>query len=221
VKLKNYLGLQEGGAVNFIIPDAKGLSYHVGLGRVAEPGEMMKVGALAKELGLSPANTADGVTLLNLAEDATAESATRMRPKIEQFVREIGSDAKLTRVRHQSVYVDSSKLLAKENEGLGKATDDLLTTLKVLEKLDPKAHSNIIHNIDIQKKAADNILRLREYDGLGQRIDAEKALGKVANDGLRGLKDYVKEHGSKGLPAVAGGAAVPVIRGDDSSTNEP
>jgi hypothetical protein len=32
VKLKNYLGLQEGGAVNFIIPDAKGLSYHVGLG---------------------------------------------------------------------------------------------------------------------------------------------------------------------------------------------
>jgi len=60
----------------------------------------------------------------DLAEDATAESATRMRPRIEQLGREIRFGAKLTRVRHQSVYVDSSKLLAKENEGL-QATENL------------------------------------------------------------------------------------------------
>jgi hypothetical protein len=219
-RLKNYLGLQELGSVNFITPDAEGLSYHIRMGRVPNADEMNKIVHFARSYGLTASNTADGVTLLNIAEDATAELATRMKPKIEQFVRKITPDAKLTRVRHQTVFVDSSELLAKKNEGLGKATENLWESLQELKQEYPQFYKNIMDSEDIQRKAAENLLRLRAYGGLGQRIDVEKALEGIATKRLRGFLDDAKKNGYKGLPVVGGAGAMPVVGGYGSAEDE-
>jgi len=73
----------------------------------------------------------------------------------------------------------------------------------------------------IRAKFASDYERLKDYGGLGQRTDLEEYLGIGSNDYMQGLKDYVRKHGYKGLPAVVGGAAIPVIRGNGSSADEP
>ena len=111
----------------------------------------------------------------------------------------------------------AAKLLAKENEGLGLATEDLVAALRALEKEDPKANESIVKSPEIQAKAAANVERLKAYGGLGQRLDYEKSLGIISKDTLKGLIDYFDKYGPIGLPVVAGGAAVPVIRESGSS----
>ena len=41
----------------------------------------------------------------------------------------------------------------------------------------------------------------------------------ISKDTLKGLIDYYDKYGRIGLPVVAGGAAVPVIRGNGSSAD--
>jgi hypothetical protein len=219
-KARNYVDAQEGGGVFAISPDTKGLSIHVAMGRVPSANEMKLIGDIGARYKLTPANTADGVTMLNLAEGANSEFVSQLRPWLEYQVRKIVPEARATQVRHQGIYEDYSKLLAKENQGLGFATEDVLAALRALQKVDPRAYYRFVNSEGLKQKAAANLQRLEDYGGLGQRLDHELSLGILSREGWQGLIDHVRKHGSKGLPVVAGGAAGPVILGNSRSPDE-
>jgi hypothetical protein len=219
-KIRNLADFQEGGGAFTITPDPRGASLHIAMDGLPHPDQMRAIGDVAQAFGLIPANTADGVALLNPAKNMNPQMVAWMKRDIERQLRDIAPKARIGQVRHEDIYVDSAKLLAKENEGLGMATEDFVNDLLDLKNRDPKAYEGIAKSKEIQAKAAANLERLNAYGGLGQRVDYENFLGRVAKDGVQGLVDYVEKYGYKGLPAVIGGAAVPVILGNDGSTNE-
>jgi hypothetical protein len=67
-------------------------------------------------------------------------------------------------------------------------------------------------------KAQQNLQRLQASGQLGVRSDYERYLRVLAETRLRGLMQYARSVGYRGLPAAAGGAALGggLLGGDDS-----
>src|SRR5438046_2385762 len=89
------------------------------------------------------------------------------------------------------------------------------------KRIDPLTYQRIMDDEGIQAKFASDLARKKDYGGLGQRTDLEEWLGIGAKHRVRGVMDRMKNYGYEGLPVVAGGAAMPVILGNGSSSDGP
>lgn len=157
--------------------------------------------AIADREGLVMSNARYGANLLDFGDTQNRQAAQRMArvaPEIQQAI----PGARVTRGRSDGDYVDlggERRLYAAENAGRGMATQE---AMRVINEMPPGALERLLDSPSARQKAAQNLQRLREFGGLGDRPDYEAMLRVVATSGLRGLREHIRRYGPAGLPAV-------------------
>lgn len=157
--------------------------------------------AIADREGLVMSNARYGANLLDFADTQNRQAGQRMArvaPEIQQAI----PGARVTRGRNDGDYVDlggERRLYAAENAGRGMATQE---AMRVINEMPPGALERLLDSPSARQKAAQNLQRLREFGGLGDRPDYEAMLRIVATSGLRGLREHIRRYGPAGLPAV-------------------
>lgn len=157
--------------------------------------------AIADRESLVMSNARYGANLLDFGDTQNRQAGQRMArvaPEIQQAI----PGARVTRGRNDGDYVDlggERRLYAAENAGRGMATQE---AMRVINEMPPGALERLLDSPSARQKAAQNLQRLREFGGLGDRPDYEAMLRIVATSGLRGLREHIRRYGPAGLPAV-------------------
>jgi len=157
--------------------------------------------AIAEREGLVMSNARYGANLLDFGDTQNRQAGQRMArvaPEIQQAI----PGARVTRGRNDGDYVElggDRRLYAAENAGRGMATQE---AMRVINEMPPGALERLLDSPSARQKAAQNLQRLREFGGLGDRPDYEAMLRIVATSGLRGLREHIRRYGPAGLPAV-------------------
>mgnify|MGYP003135512730 CR=1 FL=1 len=221
--VRGLLDMQEGAAWNKIIThDVKGTdraSLDINMGRLLNKKELAAANKVASKHGFGMANTENGVAFLDFKDRTFSEVGKLLKGGLANEINKALPGAEVLRGRLQSGYIDQAENLAKELEGSGRATKQMVSYLEKLKKVAPEYFEKILDSEGVSKKAQANLDRLIEYGGKGQRKDYEELLKIVSKGKLRGLLKRIASSGYRGLPVV-GGAAVTssfLARDDDTA----
>jgi len=221
--VRGLLDMQEGAAWNKIIThDVKGpdrSSLDINMGRLLNKKELAAANEVASKHGFGMANTENGVAFLDFEDRTFSEVGKILKGGLADEINKALPGAEVLRGRLQSGYIDQAENLAKELEGSGRATKQMVSYLEELKKVAPEYFEKILDSEGVSKKAQANLDRLIEYGGKGQRKDYEELLKIVSKGKLRGLLKRIASSGYRGLPVV-GGAAVTgslMAGGDDTA----
>jgi len=199
-------------------------SIKIDIGRGVTEDEARALHALGEKYQLGFANTGTGAGLMNFNEEQKGTAVQKLLKKggLEAEIKAIVPDAQVQRAATpggKNVYVDYGDRLSKENQGQGLATRMLDETLQRAEQAGaPGMVSRMLDDPNEAVKAQQNLQRLQASGQLGVRSDYERYLRVLAETRLRGLMQYARSVGYRGLPAAAGGAALGggLLGGDDS-----
>jgi hypothetical protein len=210
--VRGLLDAQEGSAWNRVITTTSGpdmTSLAVRIGRPPSREEMLRLEAVASKHGFGLANTEDGVAFLNFDEGANSTSVGRLlRTGMQRDIEQALPGARVERGRLDSGYVDFSGAYAAENAGQGAATRIMVTELEKLRAVAPRMYENLLDSAGISRKASQNLTRLIEAGGGGDRPDYQRLLSIVGEGGLRELMRRIERLGYAGLPGGAGAVAL-------------
>lgn len=173
-------------------------NFRIDFGRQLTRSEADALQAIAEREGLDFANSRDGAAFLNFG-DMNNLQAGKMMKKLQAEIEKINPNAVVYRGRRDSDYVDLSEEYKKANQGLGLATEKALS---YVEAMPGTSGERLLDSPSLRRKAEENLQRLIEFGGGGQRRDYERMLGIVSMSGLRGLRDYIIRNGPAGLPAT-------------------
>lgn len=177
-------------------------NFRIDFGRQLTRPEADALQAIAEREGLSFANSRNGAAFLNFDEMSNLQ-AGKMMKKLQAEVEKIKPDAVVYRGRRDGDYVDLSEEFSRANQGLGLATEKTFT---YIDAMPGTSKERLLDSPTVRRKAEENLQRLIEFGGRGQRRDYERMLGIVSMSGLRGLRDYIIRNGPAGLPATLLGA---------------
>lgn len=177
-------------------------NFRIDFGRQLTRPEADALQAVAEREGLSFANSRNGAAFLNF-DDMTNLQAGKMMKKLQAEVEKINPQAVVYRGRRDGDYVDLSEEFSRANQGLGRATEKAFT---YIDAMPGTSKERLLDSPTVRRKAEENLQRLIEFGGRGQRRDYERMLGIVSMSGLRGLRDYIIRNGPAGLPATLLGA---------------
>ena len=173
-------------------------NFRIDFGRQLTRSEADSLQAIAEREGLSFANSRNGAAFLNFDEMSNLQAGKLMK-KLQAEIEEIKPDAVVYRGRRDGDYVDLSEEFSRANQGLGRATEKAFT---YIDAMPGTSKERLLDSPTVRRKAEENLQRLIEFGGRGQRPDYERMLGIVSMSGLRGLRDYIIRNGPAGLPAT-------------------
>jgi hypothetical protein len=205
--VRGLVDAQEGSPWYYIqAPDPQGVgrgggaqnNFRVDLGRQPTRAEADALQAIAEREGFSFSNSRDGAAFLNFGDMDNAQAGRAMK-RLQTEISAINPRARVSRGRRDGDYVDLSEELSVENQGQGRATQKALS---YVDAMPGAAGERLLDSPAIRQKAEQNLRRLVEYGGQGQRPDYERMLNILSVGGLRGLRDFVRRNGPAGLPAT-------------------
>jgi len=209
---RGLLDFQEGTPWNKIITHGAGpdkTSLEIKIGRNPTKTELESLNAIAEKNGYMLSNTEGGVAFLNFKDGQTTTSVGKeLRQGLQSEISKIVPDAEINRGRFAGDYFDISSELSKSNAGKGLATERVVSELTKLKDVSPQFYERLLDSESIPKKARENLTRLIEFGGKGERPDYERLLKIVGEDKLRGLLKRIEQIGYQGLPAVVGAAGI-------------
>ncbi|HEY2111208.1 MAG TPA: hypothetical protein VGH25_05700, partial [Dongiaceae bacterium] len=179
--------------------------------RALSPEEMTSLGKAVQPYGLSPSDTAQGVSLLNFGEGPKPgpELRQQLQPQggLQTAIQSVlpGSEGMRARQFSNALMVDKNgnPLLAAKNEGTGKATRALF---KTMDNPDIPAIAGKLDSPELRQQAQALLQRDEDYatrTGDPIRADIQNARRVLSESGLEGLRAALKA-GKIPLPAVAG-----------------